>query len=408
MSAPQPAFTVEQSGAFVETLALEPTADGPLAGLTFAAKDLIDIAGHRSGCGNPTWRSTHPPAASHAVCIEQLLAAGARCIGKTITDELAFSLIGENHFYGTPLNPRAPDRVPGGSSSGSASAVACGLIDFALGTDTGGSVRVPASNCGLFGLRPTHGVISVAGVMPFAPTFDTVGVLARDADVLARSASGLLGVEIAPSVHVKSVFLVTEAFALCEPAARTALEGPLESLHRQFGDRVCEMSIHEIDGAPPGTGMLPWYDSIYRILQWAEIRSSLGDWIETAKPEFGPVTAGNFELTRRLDRREVLAAIRLRETYCHRLAAFLRPGDFLCIPTAPAPAPPKGTIGCRSQDSTNYYPAALTLTSLAGVGRLPQVSMPLADVSGVPVGLSLLAGARQDAALLALVGELVR
>src|SRR4029077_4269094 len=132
----------------------------------------------------------------HAVCVEQLLAAGAHCVGKTVTDELAFSLIGENHFYGTPLNPAAPGRVPGGSSSGSASAVACGLADFALGTDTGGSVRVPASNCGLFGLRPSPGMISVAGVMPFAPTFDTVVVLTRDADVLARVAGTLLGIEI--------------------------------------------------------------------------------------------------------------------------------------------------------------------------------------------------------------------
>src|SRR4029077_5312214 len=101
-------------------------------------------------------------AAAHAVCMEQLLAAGARCEGKTVSDELAFSLIGENHFYGTPLNPRTPGRVPGGSSGGSASAVACGLVDFAVGTDTGGSVRVPSSNCGIWGFRPSHGFVSVA------------------------------------------------------------------------------------------------------------------------------------------------------------------------------------------------------------------------------------------------------
>ena len=128
-----------------------------------------DIAGTVTGGGNPTWRDTHRPAMAHAVCVEQLLHAGARCTAKTVTDELEFSLSGDNHFYGTPLNPRAPERVPGGSSSGSASAVASGLVDFALGTDTGGSVRVPASNCGLYGLRPSHGFISLAGVIPFAP-----------------------------------------------------------------------------------------------------------------------------------------------------------------------------------------------------------------------------------------------
>ncbi len=187
------AITIEQSGAFVETFELAPTGDGPLDGLRFAVKDIIDIAGRKTGCGNPTWRDTHPPARSHANCVEQLLYNGARCIGKTVSDEVAFSLIGENHFYGTPLNPKAPDRVPGGSSSGSAAAVACGLADFALGSDTGGSVRVPASNCGIWGLRPSHGFISVAGVMPFAPTFDTVGVHARTAEILNRALRVLIG-----------------------------------------------------------------------------------------------------------------------------------------------------------------------------------------------------------------------
>ena len=399
-------ISVEESGAFVDRFSIGPTAQGALSGLTFAVKDLIDIAGRTSGCGNPTWARTHAAAACHAVCVEQLLAAGACCAGKTVTDELAFSLIGENHFYGTPLNPRAPGRVPGGSSSGSASAVACGLVDFALGTDTGGSVRVPAANCGLFGLRPSHGVISVAGVMPFAPTFDTVGVMTRDADLLARVAAPLLGVEIPSVPQVTRVYVVTEAFALCEPEARRALHGPLEALRRSFGDRVHEMSIREIVADEAGTGLGGWYESIYRILQWAEIWSSLGSWIVNTKPEFGPVTAGNFELARTLSRTEAGLAVRRRETYCHRLAASLAPGDLVCIPTTPAPAPLKGTIGCRRQDSTNYYPAALALTSLAGVGRLPQVSLPLGDCNGLPIGLSLLASHRQDALLLAAARQL--
>src|SRR5712671_3391861 len=188
-------ISIEQSVAFIEKFTLPATKDGPLRDLCFAVKDLIDVAGHPTGCGNPTWLATHPPASVSAVCVEQLLAAGAQCEGKTITDELAFSLLGENHFYGTPLNPSAPDRVPGGSSSGSASAVACGLVDFALGTDTGGSVRVPASNCGIWGWRPSHGLISVAGVMPFSPTLDTVGVFARSAETLQRIARALLAAD---------------------------------------------------------------------------------------------------------------------------------------------------------------------------------------------------------------------
>jgi len=131
--------TVNESDAFVTTFDLPPTGSGSLDGLCFAVKDVIDVAGCKTGCGNPTWRDSHPTAVAHAVCVEQLLRAGARCVGKAICDELAFSLLGENYFDGTPLNPLAPDRVPGGSSSGSASAVACGLVDFALGTDTAGS-----------------------------------------------------------------------------------------------------------------------------------------------------------------------------------------------------------------------------------------------------------------------------
>ena len=196
MSTPRKTYSLAESGAFVEVLQIEPYASGPLDGLRFAVKDVIDLAGLKTGCGNPDWARTHPVAAVNAVCVDQLLLAGARCVGKTVCDELAFSLEGENFFYGAPLNPRAPERVAGGSSSGSAAAVACGLADFALGTDTGGSVRVPASNCGLYGLRPSHGFISTAGVVPYAPSIDTVGVLAASADILVRAAAVLLSCQV--------------------------------------------------------------------------------------------------------------------------------------------------------------------------------------------------------------------
>src|SRR5215211_926142 len=220
---PERSADTPEGDAFVEYVEVEPTCSGSLDGLSFAVKDLIDIGGHETGCGNPTWRGTHPPASVNAVCVEQLLDAGARSVGKTVSDELAFSLLGENHFYGTPLNPKAPDRIPGGSSSGSASAVACGLVDFALGTDTGGSVRVPANNCGVWGMRPSHGIISVAGVNPCAPTFDTVGILAGSAEVLARVGSVLLACEDAPGEEPSTIHLLKEAFYIADPAVRQAL-----------------------------------------------------------------------------------------------------------------------------------------------------------------------------------------
>src|SRR4029077_16398141 len=198
-------------------------------------------------------------AAAHAVCVEQLLAAGARCVGKTVTDELAFSLIGENHFYGTPLNPRSPDRVCGGSSSGSASAVAQGLVDFALGTDTGGSVRVPSANCGLFGMRPTFGVVSVAGVNPLSPTFDTVGILAATYPVLRDAMSVLLSCNVTTGEKPAAIHLVTEAFESCDPDARKALQPALDRLRAAFGKNVNETSIRAIDADPSSRDLMNWF-----------------------------------------------------------------------------------------------------------------------------------------------------
>ena len=167
-------------------------ASGPLAGLTFGAKDIYDVAGHKTGFGSPDWLRTHGPAERTAPAVQRLLDAGAHLVGKTHTDEMTYSLNGENPHYGTPVNVNAPGRIPGGSSSGSAAAVAAGLVDFALGSDTGGSVRAPASFCGIFGMRPTHGRIPLDGACPLAATFDTAGWFARDATLLERVGRVLL------------------------------------------------------------------------------------------------------------------------------------------------------------------------------------------------------------------------
>jgi amidase len=404
---PEVSTSTAEGNAFVERIEVEPTDSGSLDGLSFAVKDLIDIGGHKTGCGNPTWRKTHPPASVNAVCVEQLLDAGARCVGKTVSDELAFSLLGENHFYGTPLNPKAPDRVPGGSSSGSASAVACGLVDFALGTDTGGSVRVPANNCGIWGMRPSHGFISVAGVNPFAPTFDTVGILASSAEVLARVASVLMACEDALGEGPGTIHLLKDAFSIADPDVRQSLEDPVRRMRSSFGGRLRDTSVREIDGeakTSERTSFQMWHDT-YGVLQWAEIESCLGAWIEATKPAFGPEAAQNFDLVKSLDRRRVRPAAQRREKYFRKLKAFLGPSDLLCMPTTPVLAPLKGTIAPRGRSAAgDYYPRTLSLTSVAGIGRLPQVSLPLAKASGgVPVSLSLLAANGRDAFLLNVV-----
>jgi amidase len=395
----------KESGAFVEEFSLPPTGDGPLVGLRFGVKDLIDVAGYRTGCGNPTWLATHPPAAVHAVCVEQLLAAGACCAGKTVTDEVAFSLLGQNHFYGTPLNPAAPDRVPGGSSSGSASAIASGLVDFALGTDTGGSVRVPASNCGVWGWRPTHGVVSVAGVMPFSPSLDTVGVLAKTSDVLLRACATLVGSNLSSQEKAvpAKIYVLTDAFSLADPEVRQAIQSPLDKIRNAFGDCLCETSLGALCGDAQAADFSIWLN-IYRMLQGTEALSSLGAWVDEAGPEFGPATQAGFEFIRGLDRTRVGETVGRREHYFRLLRQALGPCDLVCIPTAPTVAPLKGTVSYDRKG--DYYQRTLSLTAISGVGRLPQVSMPLAMVGSVPIGLSLIAAHGEDLFLLRVCREI--
>jgi amidase len=392
-------ITVAQSNAFVTTFDLSPTGNGPLDGLRFAVKDTIDVAGFKTGCGNPTWRDSHPAAVVHAVCVEQLLRAGGRCIGKTVSDELALSLLGENHFYGTPLNPRAPNRVPGGSSSGSASAVACGLANFALGTDTGGSIRVPASNCGIWGFRSSHDSVSVAGVNPLAPSFDTVGVLAQSADILAKVELVLLAGAAVSANKPATIHVIREAFALADANVQEALSEPIRRLHEIFGGALRESSLRELVADNAGDTFAKWVD-MFCVIQWAEIKSCLGAWIADAKPEFGPEITASFQLVDQLHHRRVAEAMQVREQYFRSLNQFLAPEDLLCIPTTPALAPLKGHPPARSSSGSGYYPRALSLTSLAGIGRLPQVSLPIAEADSVPVGLSLLARHGQDSFLL--------
>lgn len=388
-------YTIEDSGAFIKEQRLEPTKNGNLSGLTFAVKDLIDTAGIVTTCGNPDWAATHTPAKDNASCVQILLDQGAKCVGKTVTDELAFSLIGENYFYGTPLNPKSPKRVPGGSSSGSASAVACGLVDFALGTDTGGSVRVPASNCGVFGLRPSYGAISMDGIMPFAPSLDTVGIFANSIDVLKNVVSILFQQEQQEVQLPSKVYVLEEAFDLAnedvQEAAMSALTHLCEVLETSFET----LSIRTIDAETVNKGLINWL-STYNTIQRAEIWDSLGDWVETTNPKLGPATKINFEHCKNLNRKKLPDCLNKRELYTKNINGLLSDNALICIPTTPAPAPLKGTIG-TDRDTDTYYPRALSLTSIAGLCRLPQLTMPILEVDGAPVGLSLIAAHRQDA-----------
>src|SRR5437763_3618426 len=302
---------------------------GPLSGLTFAAKDLFDVAGHPTGGGNEDWAKTHPIPDRHAWAVQTLLDAGATLIGKTITDEISLGILGENPFDGTPVNPRAPGRVPGGSSAGSAAAVAAGICDTALGTDTGGSVRVPSSFCGLYGIRPTHGRLDLSGMMSQAPTSDTTGWFARDAATFARVSAVMLG-EAIPDDLPSRLVIASDGFALADPATAAALEPMVARLKGLVGE------VRDEAMAPPG---LAAWARAQRTLQPYEAWLNFRDWIDAANPRFQFSVARNLVLGGMIPAEERGWASLVREEARGRMRQLLPPGTVLCLPTTPFPAP---------------------------------------------------------------------
>ncbi len=364
---------------------------GVLHGLTFAAKDLFDVARYVTGGGNPDWARTHGPAVKTASVIERLVKAGARLIGKTHTDELAYSLNGENYFYGTPLNTREPNRVPGGSSSGSASAVAAGVCDFALGTDTGGSVRVPASYCGLYGIRPTHGRIAIDGCMALAPSFDTVGWFTRNPELLERVGEVLLGRMV--SLTSKSWLFAEDFISLCD--------GPVAELVTAKIDRI-ERHVGKIRRITVSNELSKWLDA-FRVLQAAEVWQVHGAWVSQTNPTFGPGIRDRFALAASLRPADIESAQAVRKTAITRLGELLGEGAILLMPTTPCFAPLKG----MSQEALDpLRRRIISLTCPAGLGGLPQVSLPLDTAGNPPVGLSLLGQRDSDGQLLSLARTL--
>lgn len=393
----QPTLSREASGAFCPAdnqIALRGAADGPLAGLTFAAKDVFDIAGSTTGNGHPDWLRTHEPASRTAPAVQRMLDAGAELVGKTIADELCYSLTGENYHYGTPANPTDPARVPGGSSSGSASATAAGLVDFALGTDCGGSIRVPASYCGLYGMRPTHGSIPTEGVVPFAPSLDCVGWFARNPDLLAR-VGGLLLDDDGEAEPVTRLLLAQDAFALLEPDMRQALAAAVEQVEAAVGPAT-RITLSE-------EGLDQWSET-FRTVQAGEIWASVGDWIERTKPNFGPGVSERFAAAKLLEPDAVEAAKARRRAIKARLDGLLAPGTAILMPTVPRIAPLRNLAAAEVEIA--YRHAAMNLLCCAGLAGLPQVSLPLATFQDMPVGLSLLGRRGTDRALLALAQKL--
>ena len=315
-------------------------------------------------------------------------------MGKTITDELTRGIFGENVHYGTPVNPRAPGRVPGGSSSGSASAVAGEVVDFALGSDTGGSVRVPASFCGLYGLRPTHGRIPGGGMLLQAPSYDTIGWFARDPETFQRVGSVLLGSTSDPMLPARLV-IAEDAFELVEPETRAALTAAAEAIQPLFE------SVSTVRLSP--TSLTEWSNQ-QQILQSREAWESVREWIDRVNPAFSFEVSDRYVQARAVTDEQVAAAQLRREDIVAQMNSVLQGGGtVVCLPTTISPAPPTGQAVSQRHELRLRNSA---LTSIAGNTGRPQISLPLAEVSGLPVGLSLLGDRGADEALIALARKI--
>jgi amidase len=363
---------------------------GPLSGLTFVAKDLFDVAGWPTGAGNPDWLASAPAAASHAAAVAALLAAGASLIGKAHSDELAFSLTGCNAHYGAPVNSAAPGRMPGGSSSGSAAAVASGITDIGLGSDTGGSIRVPASYCGLLGHRPTHGRVSLSGAVALAPTFDTAGLLTRSGTTLRSAMLALLGVGARSGESpdpVRRLLVAQDGVEQLDEASR----GPWRACLARLDLPVTDVVLVE-----EGTGIDGWR-AAFQSLQTAEAWSVRGGWFDSGHRRVSADVEARFRSGASVTSDTLRPARQVRAAAKARLAQLLEPGDALVLPAACGVAPLLDTRGPALDEVRRRN---LNLTCTAGLAGAPSVALPLATIDGLPLGVCLVALPGRDEALL--------
>ena len=367
---------------------------GPLAGLCFGVKDLFDVAGFPTSGGQPFLLALSGIKQRTAPTVQKLLDAGARFVGKTITDELAFSMNGQNAHFGSPINGGAPDRISGGSSSGSAAAVSHRLCDFALGTDTGGSVRAPASHCGLYGLRPTHGRVSLQGALDLSPSFDTCGWFTRDASTYARVADVLLGPDATPLPAQLRLLAPTEVWALLGPEVVAAFAGPRARVEAAYG------------AAAPAAVVLESFDAMYwhfRYLQGAEAWQVDGPLIERFQPPLGPGVAQRFAWSKAVTDDKVAAATAFRQQFRAHLLALLGSDGVLLMPSMPDVAP---RISDDEAGLETYRNSAIRMLCISGLSGFPQLSMPLATRLGAPLGLSLLGPPGSDRSLVQMAERL--
>ncbi len=370
-------------------------ATGPLAGLTVAVKDMYDIAGTRSGGGSPEWLKAQAPAERHAGAVQRLLDGGAIVVGKTICDEFFYSVSGANAHYGTPANVRAPGRLPGGSSSGSAAATAAGICDIGLGSDTGGSIRIPASQCGIYGIRPTLGRIDLAGVMAMAPSFDVPGWFAAGPGVFRNVGAVLLQ---GPRVEAALTHLIIaeDAFAQADAEVSATLRAALARMGPVLPPaRPAQVASQGFDR---------WREA-FRIVQARETWNTYGEFITRQRPDLGPGIKERMAFAATVSAADADAARRVHDDARTQIHALLPPGTVMALPSAPCIAP---RIDEAADALESFRVRVMRLTCIAGLGGLPQVSIPAGSVADCPIGLSFIGWRGGDEALLDLAVTVAR
>lgn len=364
---------------------------GPLTGVRVAVKDLFALAGERIGAGNPQWLADAAPESHTAPAARALLDAGAEITGIAQTDEFAFSLAGTNIHYGTPENAAAPGCITGGSTSGPAAAVAAGFADLGLGTDTAGSIRVPASYCGLYGLRPTHGAVSSVGLLPLAPSFDTPGLLARDPHLLRRAAHTLL--PPGDPAPVTTLLVANDLLDLVDISMRLAFVAAVRAFAGRTGLRL-EMVPALCDG------QLEEWLTAFRTVQTAEAWQNHGGWIAAHPNSLAGPIAARFAAGRDVAAEQWARADDVLAGARKVLDAQLTPGAALVLPAASSSAPPRDLAEAAVE---SIRATTLRLTCLASLAGLPAVVAPTLRLGTRPAGLCLVGAAGSDDALLELV-----
>lgn len=383
-------WTRETSLAFMpyRETKVESALSGPLAGLTFTVKDMFDVKGYPTSAGSPTMLAISGIKNETAPAVKALLNAGAVFAGKVVTDELAFSVIGDNIHFGSPINGAAPDRYAGGSSSGSASSVSCGLCDFSLGTDSGGSVRGPASQCGLFGIRPSFGRISLEGCAGLCPPYDTAGILAKDFDVFEKSTRVLIGNDPIETKNTTQILIPDDIYELFGEKVISEIDSAIFVAEQLWG------KAEHVKAAPFNLSLIL---KAYQKLQGREVWKHYGNFIEKYHPSFGPGVKERFEFSHKMS----LLDLSEEETIAQQTVAYLNEllagGKILLLPTLPGCGLKKSASLAEMNAFRNKMSASFCLGGLAG---LPWITLPLAQFDNAPMGVSMVSSFNHDAWLL--------